>query len=167
MQIGLDRLGLEATRHSVRGDRAFLHNQSKRPLSLLHARLGLRHCLGNIRFAARKRQTRYFQGLEQTVQNPSHLFMLGFVLYFGLAAPCNDQQRRDTKRVVERGERVHHVTEAGVLAHGHRFPPGQKRSEGNPNCLAFARGADVIQRGITAHVVDQRGQKGTRHPGIL
>src|SRR5436305_125842 len=83
------------------------------------------------------------------------------------AAPCNDQQRRDTKRVVEQGERVHHVTEAGVLAHGHRFPPGQKRSEGNPNCLAFARGADVIQRGITAHVVDQRGQKGTRHPGIL
>ena len=64
--------------------------------------------------------------------------MLRFVLYFGLAAPSNDEQRRNTKRVVERGQRIHHVTESGVLTHGHRFPPGEKRSELTPNAPTVA-----------------------------
>ncbi len=93
--------------------------------------------------------------------------MLRFVLYFGLAAPSNDEQRRNTKRVVERGQRIHHVTESGVLTHGHRFPPGEKRSERDPDCLAFACCAYVIQRRITDHVVDKRGKKGARYSGIL
>src|SRR4029453_11085329 len=93
--------------------------------------------------------------------------MLRLLFYFGLAAPCNYEQGRNTKRVVERSERIDHVTEAGVLTHGHRFPPGEKRSDRDPDCPAFARRADVIQRRITAHVVDQRGQKGTRYSGVL
>ncbi len=93
--------------------------------------------------------------------------MLRFVLYFGLAAPGNDQQCRNTERVVERGERIHHVTETGVLTHGHRFSPGEKRSERDSDCLTFACRANVIQRRIIDHVVDQRSQKGARHPGIL
>ena len=93
--------------------------------------------------------------------------MLRLVFYFRLAAPGNDEQRRNAKRVVERGEGIHHVTEAGVLTHYYRFPPREKRSESDPDCFAFARRADVIQRGITDHVVDQGGQKRARHSGIL
>src|SRR5437773_6760825 len=93
--------------------------------------------------------------------------MLRLVFYFGLATPGNYEQRRNAKRVIERCERIHHVTKAGVLTHSHRFSPREKRSECDSNCLTFARRAHVIQRRITDHVVDQGGQKGTRHSGIL
>ncbi len=45
--------------------------------------------------------------------------------------------------------------------------PSEKRSERDPDCLAFACCAYVIQRRITDHVVDKRGKKGARYSGIL
>jgi hypothetical protein len=139
----------------MRRDRIFRHDQRKRSLSFLHAGLCLSHNRGDFGFIRRKRQPRNLKGVEQLVHDLAHLLMLRLVFYPGLAAPGHDEQRRNLKWIIERRERVDHVSKPRVLAHRHRFSPGQGRSEGDPDRLALARRADVIERRIVDDVIEK------------
>ena len=99
------------------------------------------------------------------MRDAAHEFVLRFIGESRLAAPGGDEQRRDAKGEVERGERVDRVAEAGVLAKRHGLPPGEAGAEIDADRFAFARRADVIEFAVVDHRVDQRRQKRARNAG--
>ena len=106
------------------------------------------------------------QSLQKLRRDFTHEHMLGLVVECRLTAPGNDEECGDTKREIERGQRVHGIAEPRVLAHHDGSPAGQPGTSGDRHGLALARRADIVEAPITDNAIDQRCEEAAGHTGI-